>query len=128
LTPPVALLHGDCTDPSIRQAALTAIGGGPFDCILTDPPYGIRESLLEKRPIDDLLDMIRDDRDAGRPLLRQDGRLVVYLPQSNDEPLWTHVLPTAAKMEEAGLRLELTRKQYLSDVLNRWLVSFVCVS
>jgi hypothetical protein len=31
-------------------------------------------------------------------------------------------------MEEAGLRLELTRKQYLSDVLNRWLVSFVSVS
>jgi Putative RNA methylase family UPF0020 len=127
LTPPKALLQGDCTDPSIRREALAAINSGPFDCILTDPPYGIRESLLEKRPIDDLLDMIRDDRNAGRPLLRKHGRLVVYLPQSDDEPM-TDVLPTAEKMEEAGLRLELARKQYLSDVLNRWLVSFVCLT
>lgn len=127
LTPPKALLHGDCTNPLVRRQALEAIGDEPFDCILTDPPYGIRESLVEQRPIHELLEMIRHDREKGRPLLRKGGRLVVFLPQPEEMAL-TEMLPSQDNIKSAGLQLELCTEQYLSDVLSRWLVSFVCLT
>jgi 16S rRNA A1518/A1519 N6-dimethyltransferase RsmA/KsgA/DIM1 with predicted DNA glycosylase/AP lyase activity len=42
LHPPLEIIHGDSMKYEIRQQARRAIGGGAFDCIVTDPPYGIR--------------------------------------------------------------------------------------
>ena len=47
LPPPAAILRGDCLEAATRARAREAIGGGPFDIIVTDPPYGIREALEE---------------------------------------------------------------------------------
>ena len=147
LTLPAALIHGDCRHAVVRQQALDAVGGGPFECIITDPPYGIRESILVKdesihgasgtnRPIDDLLAMIVHDRDepgattgsSTTRLLRQGGRLVVFLPQQTEEQsLHQDVLPTSAQLEQAGLECEFMREQPLNDKLSRWLVCYKCI-
>ena len=132
LTLPAALLHGDCRDARIRRQAIEAVGG-TFDCIVTDPPYGIRESKgsSESRPIDALLQMIaHDNRDhsTGTPrLLKKGGRLVVFLPQSEEESLHEDVLPTESQLREAGLRCERMTEQPLNDKLSRWLVSYKCI-
>ncbi len=46
LIAPAALIHGDSMDPIIRNDALSAVGNKPFDCIVTDPPYGKKVELL----------------------------------------------------------------------------------
>ena len=43
--PPLEIIHGDCLSSDVRTRARNAIGGGAFDVIVTDPPYGIRESM-----------------------------------------------------------------------------------
>jgi len=130
LKPPAALIHGDCRDARIRRRAVEAVGGESFDCIVTDPPYGIRESTgdIEIRPIDELLQMIAHDRDHTEiRLLKKGGRLVVFLPQPEEESLEKDVLPTSDQLEAAGLRCELMREQPLNDKLSRWLVSYECI-
>lgn len=133
LTVPAALIHGDCRDARIRKQAIEAVGGKPFDCIITDPPYGIRESKstgdIEIRPIDELLQMIARDRDHGDTtrLIKKGGRLVVFLPQSEEESLHEDVLPTAAQLEAAGLQCTLMREQPLNEKLQRWLVCYECI-
>lgn len=130
LTQPAALVLGDSSHSRVRAHAREAIGNVPFDSILTDPPYGIREStgFIDRRPIDELLRMIMDDRDAGTPLLQLGGRLVVFLPQQMQEESFADILPTPEQMQAAGLRCELTKRQPLNDILSRWLVSFVCIA
>ena len=107
-----------------------------FDAIITDPPYGIRESTSRlgldddgtaRRPIDDLLDMIRVDRDTGTRLLKLGGRLVVFLPHAREEETFEDIMPTKEQIVRAGLQCEFAREQPLNDVLSRWLVSFVCI-
>jgi tRNA G10 N-methylase Trm11 len=127
LNPPVSLLLGDSNDVNIRNLARDAIEKQAFDHIVTDPPYGIRESKGDRRPIDGLLNMIRIDRDAGTRLLKLGGRLVVFLPCTEDEDLERDVLPSVEQMQTSGLELELVREQPLNDVLSRWLVSFLCI-
>lgn len=128
LSQPEALIYGDSSDSGTRAQARDAIGNAPFDCIVTDPPYGIRESTgFMERPIDELFQMITDDRNAGTPLLRKGGRLVAFLPQQTELESFADIMPTAEQMQAAGLRNELTREQPLNDILSRWLVSFICV-
>ena len=125
LSQPVALLHGDSTDDRARAQAREAIGGEPFDLIITDPPYGIRESKLAMTPIEELFKSLSRDHTAGTPLLRQGGKLVCFLPCQEDQN-FIDVMPTEEQMEDAGLRCEIVREQPLNDCLSRWLVSFVC--
>ncbi|KAL7571909.1 hypothetical protein ACA910_006546 [Epithemia clementina (nom. ined.)] len=160
LPPPLALLHGDSSDPKIRQLARSMLQStstaswlsrqekqnvpnnqrhgdseeeppnhlslaaasasrdnndaegeevhktddddddddtGGFDCILTDPPYGLREWATSqgtqdrrtyptvgnygKRAIQELLEWIEYDRTVvGQRLLRKGGKLVCLLP------------------------------------------------
>ena len=71
LFPPAALIEGDATDETVRAKAVEAVGG-PFDVICADPPYGLRES-LSSNPLQDMLNMIATDRDAGKRLLKVGG-------------------------------------------------------
>lgn len=127
LKPPLALLLGDSTDSNIRQKAREAIGNDPFDMIITDPPYGIRESknYNAEPPLVELFQSIATDRDAGKPLVKIGGRLVAYVPCSDEEEI-IECLPSEKQMLEAGLRLEDMREQPLNDKLSRWLVSYSC--
>jgi tRNA G10 N-methylase Trm11 len=126
LTQPLELIQGDSTDANVRRLARSAVGGKPFDLILTDPPYGIRESTVRQtNPICDLLESIATDREAGHRLLRKGGKLVCFVPCQADHTI-SNVLPTAEQMNEAGLRIEAIREQPLNSKLSRWLVSFVC--
>ena len=125
LPQPLALIKGDSTDAKVRYQARLTTGNVPFDLIVTDPPYGIRESTIQSVPTFDLLDAIASDRKAGRPLLKKGGKLVCFVPCQEDESLES-VLPDAQQMNEAGLRFESMREQPLNSKLSRWLVSFVC--
>jgi len=127
LVPPVALVRGDSTDDKIRATARDAIGGNPFDFIITDPPYGIRESLGSMTPIEELLKCISKDRAAGTPLLRIGGKLVCFVPSRADEDFVNDVMPTEKQIQDAGLVCELMCEQPLNDNLSRWLVSFICI-
>jgi Putative RNA methylase family UPF0020 len=128
LTQPLALILGDSSDCRVRALARQANGGKPFDCIITDPPYGIRESTggPQRRPIDDLLQMIIDDREAGTPILRHGGRLVAFLPHQTEDESVDDILPMSEQVLAAGLCLDVIREQPLNDLLSRWLVSYVC--
>ena len=125
LTQPSALIHGDSSDDGVRAQARAAVGGAPFDLIITDPPYGIRESKLAVAPIEELFKSLSRDRASGTPLLRRGGKLVCFLPCEEDQD-FDDVMPTEEQMNEAGLQCELVREQPLNDCLSRWLVSFVC--
>ena len=127
LTAPLALIHGDSTDESIRDNARAQIGGDAFDLIVTDPPYGIRESSNhnEQDPLSELCDSIARDREAGKPLLKSGGKLVAFVPCTDEERI-EECLPTASKLETAGLELLDMIEQPLNDKLSRWLVSFIC--
>lgn len=125
LTKPIALLQGDSTADSILRMARDAIGGKPFDVIITDPPYGVRESTIQTVPINALLHSIAKGRQAGSPLLRDGGKLVCFIPCQADQTLES-VLPRQELMIESGLRYDAVREQPLNSKLSRWLVSFVC--
>jgi tRNA G10 N-methylase Trm11 len=127
LMPPKQLIYGDSTDPSVRKLARENIGGRPFDGIVTDPPYGIRESsnYSDKSPLEDLFGSIISDRDADSRLLRVGGRLVAFVPVTDEQSL-RHPLPSDELTEQAGLQFEIAKEQPLNEKLSRWLVSYVC--
>jgi hypothetical protein len=138
LHPPLEIIHGDSMKYDIRQQARRAIGGGAFDCIVTDPPYGIREAFSGNSdgeeddnslpPLTQFIYAIGRDRSNGEPLLKEGGRLVAFIPVRKGETL-DECLPESHALEQAGLVMECEgREQVLNDILSRWLVSFVCVS
>ena len=128
LTNPITLLHGDSTQPDVRRIAREAIGCRPFDAIIADPPYGIRESNKgASQPIQDLLRMIIDDRNAATPLLRTGGRLVVFIPHRVNDETKDEIFPTNEQLSAAGLICEFCKEQPLNEMLSRWLISYVCV-
>jgi tRNA G10 N-methylase Trm11 len=125
---PQVLLKGDSTDLDIRNQARAAIGHAPFNTIVADPPYGIRETIghNEMSPMDEMFTYIAQDREAGTRLLKKGGRLVVFVPVT-DEELLTELLPSSELSQQAGLKFEVSKEQVLNEKLSRWLVSFVCV-
>jgi Putative RNA methylase family UPF0020 len=124
---PITLLQGDSTDSEVRGMARAAIDHQPFDAIVTDPPYGIRESNKgASQPIHDLLQMIRNDREAGMPLLRIGGRLVVFIPHRVEEETVDEIFPNEDLLLASGLICEFVKEQPLNDMLSRWLISYVC--
>ena len=129
LTLPVSLIHGDCTLKSIRDEARAAIGNEPYDIILTDPPYGIREKTgyCEDTPLSELMKCIAKDKEDGSPLLKKGGRLVAFVPNTVDTNVMEDGIPSDKVLEQAGLELCEMREQYLNDFLSRWLVEFKCI-
>lgn len=125
---PLALFQGDSTDSTLREEARSAIGNGPFDFIITDPPYGIRESknYNAEAPLIELFRSLANDRKAQTPSLKVGGRLVAFVPCHEEEDLH-YCLPTQKQAEEAGLTLELTREQPLNSKLSRWVVAYSCI-
>ena len=144
LPPPLEIIHGDCLASDVRDRARAAIGGEPFDVIVTDPPYGIREAMSSRGGDDDsaneeeeegspyspltrLFHAMGRDRYEGKPLLKPGGRLAAFVPVRIGETL-EDCLPNSIARREAGLVIEGEGKeQVLSDILSRWLVTFVCV-
>jgi len=128
LVEPLALLSGDSTDQAMRDQARVAIGDEPFDLILTDPPYGIRESTNyhARTPIAELFGAITHDRSVGKRLLKKGGRLVCFVPCTSEERV-EDVMPTEQQMRDARLKCEAMKEQPLNDSLSRWLVSFMCI-
>eukprot|EP00986_Skeletonema_menzelii_P017614 scaffold20758_cov164-Skeletonema_menzelii.AAC.5 len=135
LDPPLDVIHGDCMMYETRKRARQAIGNNSFDCIITDPPYGIREAMISGdddgsslAPLTQLFYAMGRDRAMNEPLLKVGGRLVAFIPVRKGETL-EECLPELQAREEAGLVIEGEgREQVLNDILSRWLVSFVCVS
>lgn len=125
---PKDLIKGDSTNLDIRNQARAAIGNQPFDTIVADPPYGIRETIghNEMSPLDEMFTYIGKDRDAGTRLLKKGGRLVVFVPVTDEESL-SQLLPSAELSHQAGLKFEVSKEQVLNEKLSRWLVAFVCV-
>jgi tRNA G10 N-methylase Trm11 len=128
LTQPKAVFRGDSTVASVRDRARAAVGGEPFDHIITDPPYGIRERMDANAPtpLEELFQAIAEDRDNGKPLLRQGGKLVAFVPCHPEEDLMS-ILPSKEKAEAAGMKFLLSREQPLNSKLSRWLVSYACI-
>ncbi|KAI2488724.1 tRNA binding protein [Fragilaria crotonensis] len=127
LTAPLALIYGDSTDESIRDHARSLIHGDAFDLIITDPPYGIRESTNynDQQPLSELCCSIARDREMGKPLLKKGGKLVAFVPCTDEETI-DECLPNASTLEKAGLALLDMIEQPLNEKLSRWLVSFEC--
>jgi Putative RNA methylase family UPF0020 len=128
VTPPVALIQGDCTCETVRDEARAAIHDEAFDVICTDPPYGVRESLHDEElnPLDQLFMSVAQDRNAGKRLLKMGGRIVAFVPVTEEETLEDN-MPSQELMENAGLELEVVREQVLNDRLSRWLVAYRCI-
>jgi len=151
LPPPIGIIHGDCLSAQVRQQARLAIGDMPFDIIISDPPYGIREAMSSSLsslssssdlpsidilppppppPLTQLFYAMGDDRrnTETSPLLKVGGRLVAFIPVRTKEESLEDCLPELKAREDAGLVMEFEGKeQVLSNVLSRYLVSFVCV-
>ena len=124
LMPPELLLKGDSTDPEVRALVR---GDEPFDAIVTDPPYGIRESnaaLLD--PLEDIMEGLIHDRGAGRPLLKVGGRLVCFVPCTDEQNI-QEIIPPASRHRQAGLDFEWMREQPLNERLSRWMIVYKCV-
>jgi len=127
---PNQIIHGDSTSVFVRETAKEAVNHQPFDAIIADPPYGIRESVgyNDNSPLEELFASIAIDRhstDRGR-LLRVGGRLIAFVPVTDEQTL-PELLPSEDLSEKAGLKYEVCREQPLNDKLSRWLVSYVCV-
>mmetsp|Transcript_1780 Transcript_1780/g.4208 ORF Transcript_1780/g.4208 Transcript_1780/m.4208 type:complete len:534 (-) Transcript_1780:1640-3241(-) len=124
---PSAIICGDCMSRKIRDKARKAVGDEPFDAIVTDPPYGIREKAGDdaEPPLIQLFTVIADDREAGNPLLRVGGRLAAFVPVAPGQDLHSS-LPDGELMKRAGMELTDMRDQPLNEKLTRWLVAFTC--
>ena len=127
LTPPVALITGDCTEEHIRDKARAAVQDEPFDVILADPPYGRREKASKdsEAPLVQVIQCIEQDWKRGKPLLKKDGRLVAFIPTNDGESIESG-LPMESQLHSAGLRLLSITEQPLSDTLSRWLAVYEC--
>ncbi|CAB9508807.1 tRNA methyltransferase 11 homolog (Saccharomyces cerevisiae) [Seminavis robusta] len=127
LARPKAIFRGDSIDPMVRDRARAAIGEEPFDHIITDPPYGIREKMDANAPspLEDLFTALEHDRDRGRRLLKVGGRLVCFVPCNPTVDI-QKVLPSQAKTERAGMKFLQSQEQPLNSGLSRWLVSYEC--
>ena len=78
-------------------------------------------------PLTKLFYAMGQDRRNGTPLLKAGGHLVAFIPVQKGECL-EDCLPDLNARENAGLVMEGEGKeQVLSDILLRWLVSFVCI-
>ena len=118
LPPPVDIIRGDCTLSEIRHQARLAIGGGAFDFIVTDPPYGIREAMSSGEesnlgegstetisPLTQLFYAMGQDISNGTPLLKQGGRLVAFIPVQKGQSL-EDCLPDSNARDAAHLVME----------------------
>ena len=132
LPPPVEIIRGDCFSYEVRERARNAIGVGPFDLIVTDPPYGIREAMSpgnnEESPLTRLFHAIDQDRRRGSPLLKRGGRLVAFVPVRQGEQLEDCLLNLTSQRKVGLVMNSEGREQVLSNALWRWLVSFRYVS
>jgi len=157
LTPLVALVRGNFRSKTVRDEARNSIRSGKhgedykysaaFDVIVSDPPYGKRERINDDStntdnnhaPLVDLFTAIRQDLEAGTPLLNRGGRLVAYVPhmeetdkkQTFEKNMTTMTLmdglPSDGLIRDAGLRFVTMREQILSSRLSRWLVIYDCI-
>ena len=127
---PAAIIRGDSMQKEIRDEARKAIGGGPFDCVVTDPPYGIREKAGDNSepPLVQLFKVIAADRESGTPLLKAGGRLSAFVPLAANDPCLEDSLPDEALLERAGMKLTGMIRQPLNDQLARWLVAYTCIA
>jgi hypothetical protein len=71
-----------------------------------------------------LINSIKSDRDAGKPLLKQGGRLVAFQPCRHDQDI-LQLIPSPTELKLAGLELQDKREQRLNDGLSRWVLSFL---
>jgi tRNA G10 N-methylase Trm11 len=128
LAQPKAVFRGDSMERTVRDKARAAVGDEPFDHIITDPPYGIRERMdaSEPSPVEKLFEAIADDRNRGKRLLKIGGKLVCFVP-CHPEVNFAEVLPSQEKAEAAGMKFILSREQPLNSQLSRWLVSYECI-
>jgi tRNA G10 N-methylase Trm11 len=127
---PNQLIYGDSTDVAVRETAKAAVNGEPFDVIIADPPYGIRESVSynEHSPLEELFASIAIDSNVTdrKRLIKRGGRLVAFVPVTDEQEL-EEMLPSQDLIEKAGLKFEVSREQPLNDKLSRWLVCYVCI-
>lgn len=147
LTLPMALIRGNSMLDSIRKEARTAIGNEPFDAIITDPPYGIREKsgYCVESPLIDLVNCIGKDRNVmdnnidDCRLLKVGGRLIVFVPDHDqgdndnddgggDDDDISKYLPSDEQLSYAGLEFVDKLKQPLNDSLSRWLIEYKCIA
>eukprot|EP00554_Chaetoceros_debilis_P007972 CAMPEP_0194080230 /NCGR_PEP_ID=MMETSP0149-20130528/6286_1 /TAXON_ID=122233 /ORGANISM="Chaetoceros debilis, Strain MM31A-1" /LENGTH=506 /DNA_ID=CAMNT_0038761901 /DNA_START=290 /DNA_END=1810 /DNA_ORIENTATION=+ len=136
LTPPKALIQGDCTVEAVRDEARSSIDGHSFDIILSDPPYGRRESKSKSQeddsapiPLVQLVQCIAVDLGNDKRLLTKGGRLVAFVP-TNPTNIGEHLedgLPNKDQLDAAGLELVSITEQPLSETLSRWLAVYNCV-
>ncbi|KAL7489642.1 hypothetical protein ACHAW6_015313 [Cyclotella cf. meneghiniana] len=132
LKEPLAVLEGNVMDLKVRDESRNLIGNTGFDIILTDPPYGIRETLASdgsfdgKSALSNLIKAIGHDLSAGKPLLKPGGRVVAFQPCRQGQNI-RQLLPSPLALEQAGLRLEDMREQKLNSGLSRWVVSFLSI-
>lgn len=131
LSPPKALIQGDCTVEAVRDQARSLIDGDSFDIILSDPPYGRRESKSRSQeddtaPLVQLVQCMAHDLGNDKRLLKKGGKLVVFVPISIGERL-EDGLPNTDQLEAAGLQLFSVTEQPLSETLSRWLAVYNCV-
>jgi len=131
LTLPAAILRGDSMAKDIRKAARMAVGDEPFDAIITDPPYGIRETseFCVDPPLINLVKCIAKDRAGGdgQRILRLGGRLVAFVPNQEGDDIAAD-MPSMEDLNSAGLEFVKMFEQPLNDSLSRWLVEYKCIN
>jgi tRNA G10 N-methylase Trm11 len=129
LTLPAEIIKGDSMMERVRLHAKAAVGNQPFDAIITDPPYGIREKIgyCELPPLVNLVRCIAKDRKDSNRLLRVGGRLVAFVPNAVGDDI-TLDMPSDADLLDAGLVYRQMHEQPLNDSLSRWLVEYECIS
>ncbi len=131
LTTPCAIIRGDSMLKDIRRKALAAVGNLPFDAIITDPPYGIREKTgyCLDPPLVNLVKCIAEDKaqNDGSRLLRVGGRLVAFVPNQEGDDIRLD-MPTDEELSNAGLVFVQMLEQPLNNSLSRWLVEYKCIN
>eukprot|EP00535_Pseudo-nitzschia_heimii_P006431 CAMPEP_0197189402 /NCGR_PEP_ID=MMETSP1423-20130617/19707_1 /TAXON_ID=476441 /ORGANISM="Pseudo-nitzschia heimii, Strain UNC1101" /LENGTH=448 /DNA_ID=CAMNT_0042641505 /DNA_START=336 /DNA_END=1678 /DNA_ORIENTATION=- len=105
LKEPNRIIYGDSTDFIVRETAKSSINNEPFDVIIADPPYGIRESVNynEHSPLEELFGSIATDNNAAdrKRLIKHGGRLVAFVPVTDEQTL-EEMLPSHDLIEKAG--------------------------
>ena len=129
LKKPLAIIEGDVLEGDIRNEARKMVQDTAFDVIVTDPPYGRRETMNieefdSRSAISNLIGAIERDRLSDKPLLKKGGMMIVFQPCLKGQNI-DDLLPTSIRLREAGLLLQDMKEQRLNDGLSRWVVSFV---